>query len=121
MSKKIYLVDDDPDMVKVMTFRLKSQGYEVIPFTSGKDLIDALSGEPPDLFMLDFQMPDMNGREVAEAIEKNPATQNHPIIYLTGKVDFDDALVQGKGNRAVFIKPCNFDELGTKIREMTGG
>lgn len=121
MTKRVYIVDDDPDMVKVLNFRLKGAGFDVIAYTSGKDAFEAIKSSPPDLVLLDVQMPDMTGKEIAEGIAANEPTKDIPVIFLTGKVDFDESLVNGNNKRAMIIKPCNFDELTQKINEMTGG
>lgn len=120
MGKKVLIVDDDPDMVKVMTFRLKSAGFEMDSCTSGKEALEKVKDSPPNLVLLDIQMPDMTGIEVADGIQGNEATKNLPIIFLTGKVDVDKGQVEGKPNRDIMIKPCDFDQLIQKINEKTG-
>lgn len=120
MTKKVLLVDDDPDMVKVMTFRLKSAGFEMLSCTSGKEALEKVKSAPPNIVLLDIQMPDMTGLEVADGIQNNEATKNTPIIFLTGKIDVDKAQIEAKPNRDIMIKPCDFDQLIQKINEKTG-
>ncbi|MCP5506383.1 MAG: response regulator [Chlamydiales bacterium] len=120
MGKKVLLVDDDPDMVKVMTFRLKSAGFELVSCTSGKEALEKVKASSPNIVLLDIQMPDMTGLEVADGIQGNEATKNIPIIFLTGKVDVDKSQIEGKPNREIMLKPCDFDELICKINEKTG-
>lgn len=118
MGKKIYIVDDDPDMVKVISFRLKSFGFEISSFTSGKEALEKMLASPPDLALLDMQIPDVTGNEIEETLSKNSATQNVPVIFLTGKTNFDPSSIEGNPNRALFIKPCDFDDLVEKIHQM---
>ena len=119
MSKKIYVIDDDPDMVKVLAFRLKSAGLDVKSFTSASEALKALEEQVPDLLILDLQMPEMTGMELEEALLKEDKTRDIPIIFLTGKTDYDLSVYEGKNNRASFIKPCDFEELVQKINAMT--
>lgn len=120
MGKKIFVVDDDPDMVKVMSFRLKSKGFEITSITQGAEALKRIQSEHPALVLLDVQMPDMTGHEIVAEMDKDEATKSIPVIYLTGKVDFDSSIAN-QPNRAMFIKPCDFDALTAKITEMTGG
>ncbi|MCI5052798.1 MAG: response regulator [Simkaniaceae bacterium] len=117
MGKRVVVVDDDPDMITVIGFRLKKKGLEVETFNLGTEALNAIMTTPPDIVLLDVQMPDLTGHEIAEKMEQNESTKNIPIIFLTGKVDFDPS--QEKSNRTMFLKPCNFDELTAKIEEMT--
>lgn len=115
MGKKVFVVDDDPDLVKVISFRLKQAGFEVQSFTSGKSALDAIKSAPPVAVVLDIQMPDMTGQELASQVDANL-----PVIFLTGKVDIDQSAIQQGAKRALFIKPCDFDALVAKINEMSG-
>lgn len=120
MAKKIYVIDDDPDMTKVMTFRLKKVGYEVESYNSGKEALEKIKGGAPDLILLDVQIPDMTGFEIEDEMNKDEKLKNIPIIFLTGKTDIDSSRGEGKSNRTFFMKPCNFDELTQKVAEMLG-
>ena len=113
MGKKVYVVDDDPDLVKVVSFRLKSAGFDVQSFTSGASALEAIQSSPPQAIVLDIQMPDMTGQELASKVDKNL-----PIIFLTGKVDVDQAGIQKDPKRELFVKPCDFEALVAKINEM---
>ncbi|MBL4889437.1 MAG: response regulator [Candidatus Lindowbacteria bacterium] len=83
MSKIIYLVDDEPDILVVMSGLLKGSGYEVKTFASGPELIIALSASQPDLIVLDVLMPDMNGYELCRTIKANPSLSSIKICFLS--------------------------------------
>ena len=84
MAKTIMIVDDEPDILESVTFLLKSEGYDVIIAADGDECLKKLGGGvKPDLILMDFFMPSMTGREVAEKIHQNPKTKNLKIAFLT--------------------------------------
>ncbi len=85
-KKSIFVVDDDPDFLKIMDHWL-SPVYNVYLFSTGEDAIDGLSSYMPDLLLLDYEMPGMNGYELMNRIKSVPETNQIPIIFLTGKND----------------------------------
>ncbi|WP_026664990.1 response regulator [Butyrivibrio sp. FC2001] len=85
-KKSIFVVDDDPDFLKIMDHWL-SPIYNVYLFSTGEDAIDGLSSYMPDLLLLDYEMPGMNGYELMNRIKSVPETNQIPIIFLTGKND----------------------------------
>lgn len=87
-KKTLYIVDDDPDYLSVINNWL-SGDYNVSCFHSGKEIIDGLSAATPDLILLDYEMPDMNGYELMQHIRTKDDTKKIPIIFLTGKNDRD--------------------------------
>ena len=85
-KKSIFVVDDDPDFLKIMDNWL-SPVYNVYLFSTGEDAMEGLSSYVPDLVLLDYEMPGMNGYELMNRIKSSPETNHIPIIFLTGKND----------------------------------
>ena len=93
--KRILLIDDDEDMLTMTGRWLEKGGYEVMKAASGKDALDLISSDRPDLVLLDYAMPEMDGPAVLAAIRSDPATKDIPVVYRTG---MDDSDVEGSGD-----------------------
>lgn len=85
-QKTLLLVDDDAVMIRTLREGL-STVYKVIPANSGANALKILERAKPDLILLDYEMPEMNGPQVLERIKNNPATSNIPVMFLTAKTD----------------------------------
>lgn len=108
MGSRIMVVDDDPTMVKLIGVNLRLHGNEVIEATSGQMALEALSGELPDLVVLDVMMPGMTGWEVLGSIRARPETRELPVILVTAKTQ-DSDVVRGweLGADDYVVKPFN--------------
>lgn len=87
--KRILLIDDDEDMLAMTGRWLEKGGYEVMKAASGKEALDKISSDRPDLILLDYAMPEMDGPAVLAAIRSNPETKDIPVVYRTGMDDTD--------------------------------
>ena len=84
--KTILLVDDDAVMIRTLREGLTTS-YKVLPANGGANALKMLEKVKPDLILLDFEMPDMNGPQVLEALRANSATSAIPVMFLTAKTD----------------------------------
>ena len=112
MQKKILIVDDQKDVLKVLDKRLSGAGYLVIKAENGKDALLLAKAERPNLIVLDVIMPEMDGAETAAILKKDPETKDIPVIFLTclftEKDEKEGHLVGGK----YFVaKPYNPNEM----------
>ncbi len=82
-KKNILLVDDDPDFVEAVKVIVESGGYNVRVAYDGKEGLEAVAEEKPDLIVLDVMMPVMNGHEACAELKNDPETAEIPIILLT--------------------------------------
>ena len=82
---KILVVDDDPKAVELIAVRVMSLATSILRAYGGRDAIDAARLERPDLIVLDLMMPDVNGFDVVEALQQQPATAQIPIIVVTAR------------------------------------
>jgi len=86
-KKKVLLVDDDPDFVEAVKVIVESGGYDVKIAYDGKEGLEAVAEDKPDLIVLDVMMPVMNGHQACNSLKKNPDTAQIPIILLTAVAD----------------------------------
>ncbi len=84
---RILLVDDDEDMLAMVERWLTKEGYEVVKAVSGPAALEALSASIPDLVLLDYMMPGMDGPAVLKEIRANEEWTNIPVLYRTGMED----------------------------------
>ena len=90
MAKKILAVDDERHIVRLVQVNLERAGYEVVTAYDGKDALEKVASEQPDLVVLDVMMPYMDGFEVLQNLRKNQATRELPVIMLTAKAQDAD-------------------------------
>lgn len=118
-TPRILVVDDDHRNVRLMESILKSNGYEVLRAYDGKEALQVVGTDAPDLLLLDVMMPRMNGLEVCQRLRANRATRLLPIIMVTALNALDDrveALEQGADD---FVsKPINKIALLAKVRSI---
>ena len=111
---KILAVDDEQRMVRFIQLNLEQDGFEVITAYNGKDALEQVRTQLPDLILLDIMMPDINGFEVLKKIRE---VNNVPVIMLTAKGEEDDR-IQGMelGADEYITKPFSPRELVSRIR-----
>ncbi|MCD4813996.1 response regulator [bacterium] len=116
---KIMVVDDEPDIVKLVKISLEMANYAVVEAFSGVEALEKIKEVIPDLFLLDIMMPDMNGYEVCEKLKADDRTKDVPVVMLTAKGQKGDAEQGLKvGADDYIIKPFDPYELGEQISEI---
>ena len=86
MAGKILVVDDEPDILKMVTFRLKKEGYEVIIAVDGQEALDLINKERPDLVLLDLRLPVIDGYGVCKTLKADRNLKQIPVVFLTASV-----------------------------------
>jgi len=84
---KIVLVEDEAILQRALTEWLEEAGHEVVPLATGKEAIDRIPIESPDLVLLDIILPEINGMEVLKRLKANSATRSIPVVILTNLGD----------------------------------
>jgi len=87
MKYKVLIVDDEPDIVEILTYNLEKEGFEVASAINGLLALEIIDSFQPDLLLLDIMMPVMDGLEVCERLRKNAKYDNLSILLLTAKGD----------------------------------
>lgn len=91
--KHILVVDDEKDLTELLAYNLKKAGYLVSVAFSGRQALDLISSQLPDLILLDVMLPEFSGTEIANRIRTNPKTAGIPIIMVTAKGEELDQVV----------------------------
>jgi DNA-binding response OmpR family regulator len=111
-KKKILIVEDERDIVKALTIRLRGAGYEVVTAFDGAQGIFTAHKENPDLIILDIRMPAGNGFSVAEKLKESVNTLAIPVIFLTGSPEKNsEEKAMAVGARFYVKKPYDPEEL----------
>ena len=119
MAKKILAVDDERHIVRLIQVNLERHGYQVVTAFDGKEGLEKVASERPDMLVLDVMMPYMDGFEVLRELKKNPATRDLPVIMLTAKAN-DQDIYHGwqSGAECYLTKPFNPMELISFVRRI---
>ena len=121
MSKKILVVDDDPDIVNLLAQRLQSNHYEVIVALDAVEARKKAFTEKPDLILLDYMLPAGTGIAVFEDLRKSTKTMLIPVIFITANAT--EAVKQKTsqmGARDFITKPFVAEDLLFKIKKVLG-
>jgi len=89
MMAKILIVDDELDILKMVVFRLRKSGYEVITATDGQEALEMIEKDNPDLIILDLVLPKIDGYEVCKRLKASDEFRNMPVIFLTASTCAD--------------------------------
>jgi len=113
MGPRILLVDDDPDILVSTRFLIESEGYQVTTAHNGREALDRIAVETPDVILLDLMMPVMDGWQFVEELRKGPHAQL-PIIILSASHGLASK-AQQLGARGHISKPYDLDDLLRQI------
>ncbi|MFH1728080.1 MAG: response regulator [Pseudomonadota bacterium] len=117
-KKKILIVDDEPDFIKILKIRLEHAGYEIFEAANGLEGLEILKTEIPDLILLDVMMPDMNGYQFCRKVKSNEKTEHIPIIMVTAKAQESDKYWGLETGAVDYItKPYESSEMLEKIKK----
>ena len=113
----IYCVEDDLNILELLTYTLKQTGFEVKGFTSAKDFYPALANSKPKLILLDIMLPGDDGIEILKQLKSNISTSNIPVIMLTAKSsEYDKVIGLDLGADDYITKPFSMMELIARIK-----
>lgn len=118
MKKTILIVDDEQDILDLLSYNLSKEGYNIVTAYNGSDALLKINPNI-DLILLDVMMPKINGYEVCESIKKNLTYSQIPIIFLTAKSSTDDeyeGLIRGAED--YIVKPISIKNLLLRIKNI---
>jgi CheY-like chemotaxis protein len=113
----VLVVDDEPAMRALCRVNLQLEGIDVLEAQDGREAIAVATAEHPDLVLLDVMMPGVDGWEVAERLEADPATRDVPIVFVTALAGPDDrARGAAVGAVGYLTKPFDPLDLGAIVK-----
>ena len=118
MAKQtILVVDDEKDLLDLIEYNLKKEGFDVLKAENGEEGIAVAKEKNPDLVLLDIMMPKMDGMQAVEEMRKDDQLKNIPIIFLTARSD-EKTEVEGlnKGGDDYITKPISTTKLISRIK-----
>jgi len=118
-KKKILIVDDEKELVKLVSFHMGIAGYAVIPAYNGIEAFEAARRHKPDLIILDILLPRIDGWEVCRRLKADPKTSNIPIIMLSALSELNDKLKGfDLGTDDYVTKPFSPRELVVRVKRV---
>ncbi len=121
IQRTLLLVDDDAVMIRTLREGL-STSYKVLPANSGANALKILARANPDLILLDYEMPEMNGPQVLEALRANADTANIPVMFLTAKTDAESiAKIEALKPQGHMLKTLPLGEIKAIIQNFFDG
>ncbi len=116
MRQKILIVDDEPDIIELLSFNLKAEGYEVITAANGLEALNQARATLPDLIVLDLMLPELDGLAVSEILHRLPSTAPIPVIMLTAwKSEISRVIGLATGAEDYVTKPFSPRDLVTRV------
>ena len=112
----IMVVDDNPANLKLLEDMLRKQRYEVRSFPLGRLALAAAEQEPPDLILLDINMPEINGYEVCERLKSSARLSDVPVIFISALNATEDKVMGFRAGGADYVsKPFQFEEVQARV------
>ena len=119
MAKKILAVDDEKHILRLVQINLEKAGYEVVTGTNGREAVEKVRSEKPELVVMDVMMPEMDGFEALKVLKGDPETAAIPVIMLTAKAQDADVFHGWQSGADLYLtKPFNPMELLTFVKRI---
>ena len=115
-TANIMVVDDTPANLNLLQKMLQDKGYRVLAFPDGKMALAAAAKHPPDLILLDINMPEMNGFEVCERLKADAVLKEIPVIFISALIETEDKIKAfALGGVDYVTKPFQFEEVNSRV------
>lgn len=119
MSPRLLLVEDEPDIRLIARAALMRAGFDVLTAENGADAIDLAVSQTPDVIVLDWMLPEVDGFETCGRLKADPATARIPVVFLTARTSPDDqARCLALGALGCITKPFNPLSLGDQVKAL---
>jgi two-component system phosphate regulon response regulator PhoB len=117
--ERVLIVDDDPDILRLVSYNIAQAGFEAITASTGRKALEMVQKNPPDLIILDVMLPDVDGMEVCRTLRHQSPSRRIPIIMLTARGDEIDRVVGFElGADDYVAKPFSPRELVLRVKSI---
>ena len=116
MREKILILDDDHDILEILSLILSDSGYQIKTLSCGETVFENIAAFQPNLVLMDVMLADMDGRLICKSIKENHLTSFLPVILISGTHNLADALNQPGAPNDFIAKPFDIDHLLHRIR-----
>lgn len=118
-SKKVLIVDDDPNILMSLEFLMRKSGYNVLIARNGSEARELVKEHLPDLLLLDIMMPDVDGYQICKEVKGSSKTKHAKVIFISAKTKESDIQKGYQTGADLYItKPFATKELVKKVAEM---
>jgi len=112
MSRRILVVDDEPEFSELLQFRLRSRRYDVISAATGTEALERVRQDKPDVILMDLMLPDLDGLTLCEILQRQDETRNTPIIMISAvSTEITRCSAKIAGAITFLGKPLDFEHL----------
>ncbi len=119
MKQSIFVAEDDPDILELLQFNLDKEGFKVRLEMNGDKAYDRIISKPPDLLILDLNLPGLSGIEICKYLRENARTKDLPIIMLTARTQEIDKIIGFEVGADDYItKPFSIRELIARVHAL---
>jgi DNA-binding response OmpR family regulator len=116
-TEKIVVIEDEADILEVIEYNLRREGFDVVSSESGEDGLEKVESAAPDLILLDLMLPEIDGIELCRRLKSDPLTAGIPIIMVTAKGEESDVVLGlGVGADDYVTKPFSPKELIARVK-----
>jgi two-component system phosphate regulon response regulator PhoB len=117
--ERVLIVDDDPDIQRLVSYNLSQAGFDVAIAATGRKALEAVQKNPPDLIILDLMLPDVDGMEVCRSLRQRDSSRRIPIVMLTARSEEIDRVVGFElGADDYVMKPFSPRELVLRVKSI---
>lgn len=119
MTRRVFVVDDEPDVVGLLRTVLEREGLEVEVATDGRTALAGVLGRPPDLIILDLMMPGLDGFELLKLLRLDPTCESVPVLIVSARTQQKDQLSSLQlGANAYLCKPFSPRDLVREVHAL---
>ncbi len=121
MAKRVLLAEDEPNIVESLTFLLERAGFEVGVESDGRQALDSVLSDTPDVLVLDVMLPELDGYEILRRLRADARSKSLPVLMLTAKSQREDRITALECGADMFItKPFANAELVAAVEKLAG-